>query len=119
MGRSGSRWLTAGVVLAAVAATGLTAYARSIPDVSVREHAAADAVDRDANAEADADADAAVVDPDAKGHGPQALNVPGHQVFIDTRKLTGAPVKRNSGRAEVELRDDAVHGGPAVAVQTT
>ena len=68
------------------------------------ELGAGDSIDRDAPGGTDADADAAVADPDATGHGPQALTVPGHTAFIDTRKLTGKPVKRDKPGTEAELR---------------
>jgi hypothetical protein len=118
MSTARTRWLIALAVAAILGIAGVAALSRTMNGSKAHELGAGDSIDRDAPGGTDADADAAVADPKATGHGPQALTVPGHTVFIDTRKLTGKPVKRDKPGTEVELQDNAVHSGPAVPVQT-
>jgi len=121
MGKRRTRWIVALAAVALAAGTGVVAYARTAQAPAGR---AAVAVDRPGRAVAGhpdaADPDhAAAVDPNAKGHGPQAMSIPGHRVFIDTRTLSGAPVRHQEPGTEAELADSAVHAGPAVPEQLT
>ncbi len=114
-------WLVTALVVITTGAAGAAGYARNAGTSHVGAIASADDPDRDAPAgdtDQDEEEGVAVADPAATGTGPQAFTVTGHQVFVDTRKLTAKPVKRDKPAAEAELRDNAVHSGPAVPVQS-
>jgi hypothetical protein len=122
MAKLSARWLAATLALALAVLGGV---ALSTPRVagSVRGLAeSADDPERAAPADLGEEGESehesdAIADPAATGHGPQATNVAGHTTFIDTRKLTAKPVKRQP-RAESELRDTAVHTGAAGVTQS-
>jgi hypothetical protein len=114
-----NRWYIVLPVVVVLGLAGVLVYANTSTHTTTRPVAGGEVdnpnlgvLDADAAGEHDA-----TVDLTSTGTGPVASTVAGHTVFIDTRTLKSKPVKK-APRAEVQLRDNAVHSGPAVGVQT-
>jgi hypothetical protein len=123
MVRLSTRWLAAVLVLALAALFGAAFFTQG-NTWSVMGTRTTEADDPDRAAPVDPDEEEAeehesdaIADPNAKGSGPQASRIAGHTAFIDTRNLKAKPIKRESPRAEAELRDNGVHTGAAGTVQ--